>query len=142
MRKMNFTRSLLLGASVAMALGTTATMAMADRYDGVQICRNGLCTRDYDRGWQHDWRHDWHRGWWRADRDDWHRDWHPYQRERVYIVEPGPGSWIEWSRYNRLPRPWPHTHYERLGDRVVLVNDNTLQVLAVMGLVSVLLANN
>ncbi|TMV85864.1 RcnB family protein, partial [Thioclava sp. BHET1] len=52
------------------------------------------------------------------------------------------GTRVDYGHYKHLPKPRAHTHYERYGNRVVLVNDSTLQVLAIVGLTSVLLANN
>jgi len=46
------------------------------------------------------------------------------------------------ARNSRLPAPPAHQHYRVLDDTIVRVDDSTLKVVAVVGLVSALLATN
>lgn len=117
------TRGLILSASLVLSLMGPATAALADTVQVTTRCAYGHCERIVRR----------------VEGRGWHRDRY-YRPERVHVGQRVHGPWIRWTDYRYLPRPRPYTHYERFGDRVVLVNDNTLQVIAVVGLVSALLA--
>lgn len=73
------------------------------------------------------------------------RDRHAPPPPRVVIVAPRVGERIhggevvEYRRYPRLPPPPPRQEYRVYDKRVVRVDSQTLQVLAVVGLASALL---
>lgn len=50
------------------------------------------------------------------------------------------GTVVEWHRYRRLPPPPRHQEYRVIDNQIVRVDQRTLQVAAVIGLASVLLA--
>lgn len=52
------------------------------------------------------------------------------------------GALFQQARNSRLPAPPAHQHYRVLDDTIVRVDDSTLKVVAVVGLVSALLATN
>ncbi|WP_102222723.1 RcnB family protein [Acidimangrovimonas sediminis] len=143
MRKATFTRTALMGAAIALGLGVSAP-AMADSHsNGASHCAPGQKCQPQQRS-------DSHRKDQKAPQHAQSRDSHKTQQHADNHRASAPrvgqhahGERISWSKkYHHLPKPRAHTHYERVDGRVVLVNDNTLAVVSVVGLAAVLLANN
>ncbi|MEI4471320.1 hypothetical protein [Frigidibacter sp. MR17.24] len=51
------------------------------------------------------------------------------------------GREVQQARNSRLPKPPAHQHYRVIDDRVVRVDDQTMKIVAVVGLASALLNN-
>ena len=130
-----FARAALIGASVA--LGGMTSSVMAGQGDHHVQCPYGNCSTHRPSkghavgGVPHN------------ERRSYSNFGHGPDRNPPYVGQRVRGNRVAWSRsYHHLPRPHAHTHYERIGTRIVLVNDNTLAVIAVVGLAAALLANN